>query len=359
MTLKSSSRTRTNLSAKKGAFRASTIHDVAALAGVSSMTASRVVSGSVPVREELREKVLEAVKTLNYRPNVAARAARSGSVRIGIVLTNPKSSILGDFLLGAYGESTRLGVHLLVEPAIENAASLEALRRIVRTGVDGVILPPPLGDSTAALNFLRKENISALAFAISEAQSAVPTVSINDFKGASTMTQYLIDLGHKRIGFVQGGALHSNAQQREAGYRATMEKNGLAVRTGWVQPGDYTFKSGFEAAAKLVTLTPRPTAIFAANDDMAAGVIALAHGSNLKLPEQLSVAGFDDSPIAATLWPALTTIHQPIATMASTAVQTITDGIRKLRMGETPTIMHYRMDCSLVTRASTAPPQEK
>ena len=173
------------------------------------------------------------------------------------------------------------------------------------------------------------------------------------------VTQYLIDLGHKRIGFVQGGALHSTAQQREAGYRATMEKNGLTVRNGWVQPGDYTFKSGFEAAAKLVALAPRPTAIFAANDDMAAGVIALAHGSNLKLPEQLSVVGFDDSPIAATLWPALTTIHQPIATMASTAVQIITDGIRKLRMGEAPTVTHYRMDCSLVTRASTAPPQEK
>jgi LacI family transcriptional regulator len=359
MALKSSSRVRTNISAKKGESRASTIHDVAALAGVSSMTASRVVSGSVPVREELREKVLAAVKTLNYRPNVAARAARSGSVRIGIVLTNPKSSILGDFLLGAYGESTRLGVQLLVEPAIESSASLEALRRIVRAGVDGVILPPPLGDSTAALNLLRKEHISALAFATSDAQSAIPAVSIDDFKGASLMTQHLIDLGHKRIAFVQGGALHSTAQRREAGYRATMEKNGLPVRAGWVQPGDYTFKSGLEAAGRLLALSPRPTAIFAANDDMASGVIALAHGSNLQLPEQLSVAGFDDTPLASTLWPALTTIHQPIATMASTAVLTIADSIRKQRSGEAPTSMHYRMDCSLVTRASTAPPQEK
>lgn len=323
------------------------------------MTASRAVSGSVPVRDELREKVLAAVKKLNYRPNVAARAARTGSVRIGIVLTNPKSSNLGEFLLGAYGESTRLGVHLLVEPAIENTASLDALRRIVRIGIDGVILPPPLGDSTPALSFLRKEGVFALSFATPEPQSAVPAVSIDDFKGASTMTQYLIDLGHKRIGFVQGGALHSTAQQREAGYRATMQKHELTVRAGWVQPGDYTFKSGFEAAAKLLALTPRPTAIFAANDDMAAGVIALAHGLNLRLPEQLSVAGFDDAPIAATLWPALTTIHQPIATMASTAVQTITDNIRKQRMGETPTAMHYRMDCSLITRASTAPPQDK
>jgi LacI family transcriptional regulator len=184
-------------------------------------------------------------------------------------------------------------------------------------------------------------------------------VSIDDFKGASLMTQHLIDLGHRRVGFVQGGALHSTAQRREAGYRATMEKNGLPVRTGWVQPGDYTFKSGFEAATRLLALTPRPTAIFAANDDMAAGVIALAHGSNLKLPDQLSVAGFDDTPLAATLWPALTTIHQPIATMASTAVHTITESIRKQRMGDVPTSMHYRMDYSLVIRASTAPPQEK
>jgi len=338
--------------------RAPTIHDVAARAGVSSMTASRVVTGSVPVREELREKVVAAVKELNYRPNMAARAARSGSVRVGIILTNPKSSILGEFLLGAYGESTRLGVHLLIEPVIGAGAELDALKRIVSTGVDGVILPPPLGDLPAALNLLRKEKISALAFATEDALPSVPAVSIDDFKGASLMTQHLIDLGHRRIGFVQGGATHSTAQRREAGFRATMEKHGLVVRNGWVQPGDYTFKSGFAAARKLLASNPRPTAIFAANDDMAAGVIAFAHGSNLKLPEQLSVAGFDDTPLAASLWPALTTIHQPISTMASTAVQTITESIRSLRMGEAAVTMHYRMDCSLVTRASTAAPHE-
>lgn len=342
--------------ANKRAARAPTIHDVAARAGVSSMTASRVVSGSVPVREELRKKVLAAVKELNYRPNLAARAARSGSVRIGIVLTNPKSSILGEFLLGAYGESTRLGVHLHVEPAIEDPSKLDALRRLVRTGVDGVILPPPLGDSTAALTLLRKEGISALAFATAEAHPSVPAVSIDDIKGASVMTQHLIDLGHRRIAFVQGPSLHSTAQRREEGFRATMEKNGFPLRSSWVVPGDFTFKSGFEAAGKLLALTPRPTAIFAANDDMAAGVIAMAHGMNLKLPEELSVAGFDDTPLAATLWPPLTTIHQPIATMASTAVHASAENARRMRSGEPALLMHYRMDCSLVTRASTSAP---
>src|SRR5688572_26667283 len=269
MTTKPLSRTRSAAPGDKRS-RAPTIHDVAALAGVSSMTASRALSGSVPVREELRVKVLAAVKKLNYQPNMAARAARTGSVRIGIVLTNPKSSILGEFLLGAYGESTRSGVHLLVEPVIGIAAELEALKRVVRAGVDGVILPPPLGDSTPALTFLRKEKIAALAFATADARPSLPAVSIDDFKGASLMTQHLIDQGHRRIAFVQGGALHSTAQRREAGYRATMEKNGLTVRAGWLQPGDYTFKSGFEAGGKLLALNPRPTAIFAANDDMAA-----------------------------------------------------------------------------------------
>lgn len=323
------------------------------------MTASRVVSGSVPVREELREKVLAAIRELNYQPNLAARAARSGSVRVGIVLTNPKSSILGEFLLGAYGEGTRLGVHLVVEPAIDDPDGAEALQRLIRSGVDGVILPPPLGDSTAAMNQLRKKQICALAFATGDSHPTVPAVSIDDFKGAALMTQHLIDLGHRRIGFVQGGASHSTSQRREEGYRATMERNALTVRSGWVQPGDYTFKSGFEAAEKLLGLNPMPTAVFAANDDMAAGVIALAHGMNLHLPEQLSVAGFDDTPLAGTLWPPLTTIHQPISAMASTAVHTITESIRRLRAGETQTFMHYRMDCSLVVRASTAAPREK
>jgi LacI family transcriptional regulator len=127
----------TNMKKTKHPSRAATIHDVAKRAGVSSMTASRVVSGSVPVTQALRDKVTSAIKELNYRPNVAARAARSGSVRIGIVLTNPKSTILGEFLLGAYGEGTRLGVHLLVEPAIEQPARLDALKR-PRSGI-----PPP------------------------------------------------------------------------------------------------------------------------------------------------------------------------------------------------------------------------
>ena len=342
--------------ARGRASRAPTIHDVAARAGVSSMTASRVASGTAPVREALRRKVLAAIKELNYQPNLAARAARSGSVRIGIVLTNPKSSNLGEFLLGAYGESTRLGAHLLVEPAIEDAAKLDALRRLVRTGVDGLILPPPLGDSTAALTLLRRAGICALAFATAAAHPAVPAVSIDDFKGAGTMTQHLIDLGHRRIAFVQGRPLHSTARRREEGFRATMDKNGLAVRAAWMAPGDFTFKSGFEAAGKLLALSPRPTAIFAANDDMAAGVLAMAHGMNLNLTAELSVAGFDDTPLAATLWPPLTTIHQPIATMASTAVQAIAENVRRIRNGEPAALVHYRMDCSLMTRASTSPP---
>jgi LacI family transcriptional regulator len=342
--------------ARAASTRAPTIHDVASLAGVSSMTASRVVSGSVPVTQVLRDKVMAAIKELNYRTNIAARAARAGSVRIGIVLTNPKSTNLGEFLLGAYGESTRIGVHLLVEPAIEQPPKLEALRRLVRTGIEGVILPPPLSDSEEAISLLNKSKIAAVAFATAETRPPIPSVSIDDFKGAAAMTQHLIDLGHRRIAFVQGKPEHSPAQRREAGFRATMEENGLAVRASSVVPGDFTFKSGFEGARKLLSLTPRPTAIFAANDDMAAGVFALAHGMNLRLPEELSVGGFDDSPIAATLWPPLTTIHQPISSMARTAVSLMADIVRRQRIGEQQAPMHHRMECSLIVRGSTAPP---
>jgi LacI family transcriptional regulator len=345
-----------NTGKKKPRSRAPTIHDVASLAGVSSMTASRVVSGSVPVGEELRRKVYAAIKELNYRPNVAARAARSGSVRIGVVLTNPKSSNLGRFLLGAYGESTRLGVHMLVEPAIEDPTRLDALRRLVQTGIDGAILPPPLADFAPAHALLRKSRICIVAFATAEMNPQVAAVTIDDFKGASAMTQHLIDLGHKRIAFVCGNPSHSPALRRETGYRATMEKSNLPVRANWVAQGDFTFKSGFEAAQKLLSLSPRPTAIFAANDDMAAGVIAVAHGMNLRMPQELSVGGFDDTPLASTLWPPLTTIYQPISDMASTAVQTITEVVRRVRNGESPPHIHHRMECSLVARGSTSSP---
>jgi LacI family transcriptional regulator len=341
---------------KRNVTRAPTIHDVAIRAGVSSMTASRVVSGSVPVTAELRDKVNAAIKELNYRPNFAARAARTGSVRIGIVLTNPKSTILGEFLLGAYGESTRLGVHLMVEPALERPVKLEALQRLIRTGIDGAILPPPLADSVPALSLLEKQGIAALSFATAEPRPRTPSVTIDDFRGAALMTQHLIDLGHRRIAFVQGIPEHSPSQRREEGFRATMEESGLQVRPTWIVPGDFTFKSGFEAGRKLLTSNPRPTAVFAANDDMAAGVIAAAHGMDVKLPAELSVAGFDDTPIAATLWPPLTTIHQPIGSMARTAVALVTDTVRRQKAGEDTAPVHHRLECSLIARGSTAAP---
>lgn len=335
----------------------STIHDVARHAGVSSMTVSRVVNDSTKVGAELKNRVLEAIRELEYVPNLAARAARSGTVRIGIVISNPASSNVGGFLLGAFGESARNGCQILLEPIGAATSGLDALRKLVVAQVDGVVIPPPLCDSITVFEFLRREGIPALSFATAEARPYASAVLIDNFEGARRMTDHLIGLGHKRIAFVRGDPTHSPTLYREEGFRMAMAAAGLEVRAPWVVAGDFSYRSGLEAGRTLLESDDRPTAIFTSNDDMAAGVLAVAHGLDLKVPADISIAGFDDTPIATIVWPQLTTVNQPIAAMASAAVADIVEVIRRRRNGDDAAVIHHRIDYHLVERGSTGAPR--
>jgi LacI family transcriptional regulator len=171
------------------------------------------------------------------------------------------------------------------------------------------------------------------------------------------MTTHLLELGHRDIAFLQGDPAHSPAKRRESGFRQSMADAGLAVEPRRIAPGLFTYRSGLDAARRLLESNDRPTAVFAANDDMAAGVAAIAHGLGLSIPGDLSIAGFDDTPVATTIWPELTTIRQPIADMASAAVEVMMDAVRQARLGEQPQPQHRLMPLSLIRRASTAPPK--
>jgi LacI family transcriptional regulator len=341
-----------------GRKRSVTIHDVARHAGVSSMTASRVVSGSSKVSDELRKRVLASIAELNYVPNVGARAARSGATRIGVLFSNPRSSNLGAFLMGAFGESSRSGAQLIVEPVAGHAHELDAVKKVVSLGVDGVILPPPLCDSFDAFEILQRAHIPALCFASAMPRRHSAAVLIDDFEGARAMTRHLIALGHRRIAFVRGNPTHSPAIRREEGFRMAMAEAELDVGPDLIAQGDFTYKSGLEVGQQLLDRPreKRPTAIFASNDDMAAAIIAVAHGLDIRVPQDLSVAGFDDTPLASVLWPPLTTVHQPLAEMASKAVEIMTDHIRQARSGGEPEPVHHVAPFTIVERASTAPP---
>lgn len=331
-----------------------TVHDVARLAGVSSMTVSRYVNGT-KVREGSRRKVEAAIRELNYIPNLAARAARSGSHRIGVLFNNPRSSNLGDFLMGAFQQAGRDGTQLVVEPVAGHAHPIDAVKKVVEAGVAGVILPPPLCDSMEALELLWKEQIPALSFATADPRSHSSAVLVDDFEGARAMTRALIELGHRKIAFVRGDPAHSPALRREEGYRAAMAEAGLFMKPDWLANGDFSYRSGLEAARILLEGADRPTAVFASNDDMAAAVLAVALGNGMRIPADLSVAGFDDTPIASLFWPQLTTVHQPIAEMASSAVEILGRTIRERRPEEKAAHTHHVVPFELKIRDSTGP----
>lgn len=331
-----------------------TIHDVARHAGVSSMTVSRVMNGKRYVSEAMRRKVEAAIAELNYSPNLTARTL-SSSVKIGALYSNPSSSNLGAFLMGAFRQSGKSGCQFLIEPGVTEQEAVEGFSRLIESGIAGVILPPPLCDSPVMLRMAEDADVMLLAFATAKPREGVSAIVVDDYKGAFDMTQHLIGLGHRAIGFIQGHPDHSPSQRREQGYRAAMAGAGIRIKDAWIAPGLFTYRSGLEAARQLLAADPRPTAIFASNDDMAAAVSAVAHGQGLRVPEDLSIAGFDDAPIASTVWPDLTTVRQPLAEMAAHAVDLLSQMVRQTRSDGKQKVQHVRELLTLVERGSTGP----
>jgi len=334
-----------------------TILDVAKHAGVSPMTASRVINGSTRVAVELRERVQAAVRELGYRPNLAGRSLRTtGSARVGVLYSNPSAAYLNELMLGILEQSSLSGVQVLVEKCAGMQSQRAATQRLLEAGVDGVILPPPLCDSPQTVRELDERGIPVVAVATAAPMQDVPSVRIDDYQGARAMTRYLLDLGHTRIGFIQGDPKHTPAQLRLQAFRDTMAEAGIAVPDAYVAPGLFTYRSGLSAARQLLDLPQRPTAIFCSNDDMAAGAMAVAHGMGLRIPGELSVVGFDDTPVATTLWPELTTIRQPVTAMGKAAVSALLERIRDRRAGRSREAAHQVMKYALVRRQSSAAP---
>ena len=337
-----------------------TILDVAKHAGVSPMTASRVINGNPNVGPAMRERVLASVKTLGYRPNLAGRSLRTSSTaRIGVLYSNPSAAYLNQFMLGVLEQSSLSGSQVLIEKCSGIRSQRAAVQRLLEAGVDGVILPPPLCDSPQTLQELHARRIPAIAVATGVPMEGVASVRIDDYQGARAMTRYLLELGHRDIGFIKGDPKHTPSALRAAAFFETMAKAGIEVPPERVAQGLFTYRSGLAAASQLLNLKRRPTAIFSSNDDMAAATVAIAHGMGLRIPEDLTVVGFDDTPVATTVWPELTTIHQPVTAMGRAAVSLMLEDIRRKRSGHPMSPVHQVMKYTLVKRGSSAPPQRK
>ncbi len=331
------------------------IEDVAAAAGVSPMTVSRVMNNTARVRESTRAAVLAAVERLGYRPNAAARnLARAGAGRLGMLYSNPSPGYLSAFLLGALDGAHQVGAQLLLEKCDVNPDSERAaLARLAAGGVVGVILPPPHGESRAALAELEELGLAAVAVAPGRYRPKVPSIRIDDFAAASEMTRRLLDLGHRRIGFIKGAPNQTASAERLLGFETEMARAGGEVEA-LIEAGEFTYRSGFDAAERLLGARRRPTAIFASNDDKAAAAIAAAHRHGLEVPGDLSVVGFDDTPTASEIWPALTTVRQPVAEMAQLAVALLSRGPGEADP-EAPSPEHL-IPHTLVVRESDGPP---
>ena len=335
-----------------------TIHDVARHAGVSPMTVSRVINSETNVREETRAKVAASVKALRYSPNLAARSlASADATHIGILYSNPSAAYLSEFLLGSLEQSSLSGCQLVIEQCGGIESEREAILRLIKGGVNGVILPAPLCDSPESLRGVEEAGLPAVLVASGRPATGLCAVSINDFEASRAMTRHLLGLGHRRIAFINGHPNQTASGQRFRGYIEGMTEAGLSVGTDQVAQGFFTYRSGLEAAERLLTNGFNPTAIFASNDDMAAAAMAIAHRKGLDVPGDLSVAGFDDTPLATTVWPELTTVRQPIADMAREAVRLLVEEIKGRRARAAPQVVHKLVKFTLVKRDSTSEPK--
>lgn len=339
---------------------AATIHDVARRAGVSSMTVSRVINGEKSVRPLTREKVDAAIRALNFLPNPAARTlAGGGVVRIGLLCSIPNAAYLSEFLVGALERCGQVNAQLIVKRYMPGEDLEAAADMLIGARLDGAILPPPVSDAEPLVARLRAANVALIATGSMRPSNSLASIGIDDFAAAEAMTRHLITLGHRRIGFITGRVEHASSSLRLDGYRKAMADAGLRVDDAMIAGGTFTYHSGLDAAERLLTMDPQPTAIFASNDDMAAAAVAVAHRRGLDVPADLSVCGFDDTPLATTIWPELTTIRQPVSTMSEEAVMMLTDLIRDQREGRSQEPPHRLLDFELIRRQSDSAPKHR
>jgi LacI family transcriptional regulator len=302
--------------------QSSTITDIARLSGVSKRTVSRVINNSPKVGTATREKVQSVIDEMGYRPNAQARGlAARRSYLLGMIYDNPDALYIDEAQRGVLSVCRALGYELVVHPCDRSSDSLicEAVESVNRSMLDGVIVLPPISEDNELAGALEKAQVPYVRLAAIALDTADRVVIANERSAVASMAEYLVGLGHRRIAYVAGPKGRKSTRERFEGFCDALQKHGCAPHGEMIANGAYTFESGIECARALLTLPNPPTAVFASNDEMAAGVIQTAKEMGLKVPEELSVAGFDDSMLATRIRPALTTIRRPVRQMAQLA----------------------------------------
>ena len=331
-----------------------TIRAVAERAGVSAMTVSYVLNESKPVRPTTRAAVLKAVTELGYVPNAAARAlATASSTRIGVLYFDTSHTFVSAMLAGALSAAARTGAQVIAKQcdsfAIENTGP--ALLALVQEGANGILIYPPISGILSGTETMAKLGAPVCVIAQGDALPDMDTVGLDEVGAARAMTEYLLQRGHRRIGFLTGDLEHASALKRLEGYKAALQAGGIDIDPALIVQADYRFEGGAAVTHQLLDLADRPTAIFASNDDMAAGVSLVVHQRGLKVPQDIAIAGFDDSFFATRIWPQLTTIRQDVAAMSERATQILIARHREGRVHAPPRA--ERLPFQLIERQST------
>jgi LacI family transcriptional regulator len=337
-----------------------TIEDVARLAGVSPATASRAVGARHAVREANRAKVMAAVRALNYVPNLAARSLASAArERIGLLYDQHGGHRRSALLPAAVEQCLAKGAELVLAPCAfgDPQAEHAAFERLREAAVGAVLwAPSPLTDARAIGDLLRDALIPVVTLAAGVAFEPFSAVAVDDQAASREATEHLLALGHCNIAFIAGPATLACARAQRAGFEAAIAAAPHA--RGRVTEGDLSFASGLAAAQSLLNAADPPTAIFAASDEMAAAALSVAQRLGLEVPGDLAVVGYDDSLMATLVWPALTTVLQPLGAMAAAAVDLALSRIRAARGPALEAPVTQILAHALVARQSSAPPRE-
>ncbi|MEQ3513554.1 LacI family DNA-binding transcriptional regulator [Pseudoalteromonas sp. BZB3] len=338
-----------------------TINDVAKLAGVSMKTVSRVINKEPSVRKKTYDLVMEAVKELNYQPNIAARnLAGTSSFAVALVYDNPNAYYVIDMQNGVLSRCRDEGFELVIHPcsSTDDQMQDEFKTMIQRSRLAGLVLTPPLSEQQNIIDMLDEMNmpyVRLLSGREEQNEGRSNCILVNDFAAAYEITEHLIKHGHKNIAFVLGDKEHKSTAERLAGYQQALADNNISFNQSLIFEGHYSFESGVNGAKHLLADNNKlgVTAILGGNDEVAAGALFAARLMNIEIPAQLSISGFEDSPFSRQTWPKLTTAHQANNVISEHAARLLFSKARSSRKQEKDIITNFTP--SIVVRESTGP----
>jgi LacI family transcriptional regulator len=331
-----------------------TINDVARLSGVSKKTVSRVINRSSLLNQATREKVEAVIAEIGYVPNPQARAlALRRNFLLGLIHDNPNAQMVLNFQEGVLDAIRGTEFALVVRPVDRHSPTLlDDIRHFIETQrLYGVMILPPLSENDALARLCQAQGCGYVRMGSAALDVPAHLVQSNDRQAVKDAVGRLVALGHRRIGLVTGPDGFRSALERRAGWQEALLADGLPCGEDLIAEGNYTFDSGLAAGELLLASANPPTAIFASNDVMAAGVLHAVRARGLEVPTDISIVGFDDTAIAATIWPPLSTVRWPIRAMAQSAA-------RKLIYGETAEQEQSLFLTEFIARASVTSPRQ-